>query len=340
MKTTTRFMVLPILMIGLLYSQGCVVLLGPSLPSFKTAYSETTVKKADHFYTMNKILLLDISGVITKDYESSILERSIQDDPIADIKEALSKAKEDNSVKAVILRIDSPGGMVSWCDMIYREIKQFKEETEKPVISSIMSVGASGGYYIALAADRIYVSPGGITGSIGVIAVFINLEELADKVGVTAQIIKSGDKKDMGSLWRELTSEEREILEGVINEYYGKFLEKVKTNRPAIQESTLEKMTDGRIFTAEQAKQSGFIDGIAYLDEAIEHAKDLADIEDARVVMYYRRFEYKNNIYSAFPGGFPSGLIPNVNLINVDMSRLIPTLGPGFYYLWYPGAAK
>lgn len=320
--------------------QGCVVMFGPDLLAFKSRYREITIQKAEHFYTLDKILLIDISGIITKSYGGSILQRGVKKDLIADVKEALELAKKDSAIKAVVLRIDSPGGLVSWCNVLYREIKKFKEESQKPVVASILSVGASGGYFISLAADKIYLSPGGITGSIGVVAVFLNLKELADKVGVETQVIKSGAKKDMGSLWRSLTDEERQILQQLIDEYYQRFLDVIVENRPGIKLNELLPFADGRIFTDKQAQQLGLIDGVAYLDEVIEKAKELANIKDARVVTYYRRFEYKNNIYSQFGGevsGVPSSI--TVNLLNLGLETVTP-LEPGFYYLWLPGSGE
>ncbi|MCD6384266.1 signal peptide peptidase SppA [Candidatus Sumerlaeota bacterium] len=324
----------------MLILQGCVVMFGPELLSLKSRYKEITVQKADHFYTLNKILLVDVSGIITKGYGSSFFQRGVEKDLIADVKEALERAKKDHAIKAVVLRIDSPGGLVSWCNVLYREIKKFKEESQKPVVASIISVGASGGYFVSLAADKIYLSPGGITGSIGVVAVFLNLKELADKIGVQTQIIKSGAKKDMGSLWRSLTDEERQILQQLIDEYYQRFLDAIVENRPDVKLDKLLPFADGRIFSDKQAEQLGLIDGVAYLDEVIDKTKELTGIKDARVVTYYRRFEYKNNIYSQFAPGFPeTPSNTTVNLINFGLGSMTP-LEPGFYYLWLPGGGE
>ena len=322
--------------LALLMLQGCV-LVSPGLFSHKSEYLETTVEEADSFWTMNKIALLDISGVITKDYNRSLWERGSMNDPVGDIKEALEKAEKDSSVKAVILRIDSPGGVVSWCDVMFREIQKFKEKSNKPVLAAIMSVGASGGYYVSLAADEIYVSPAGVTGSIGVIAVFVNVEELADKIGIQAQVIKSGDKKDMGSFWREMSKEEQTILQGIIDEYYQRLVNLIVENRDTMDQKTITELADGRVFTAQQAKDAGFIDGVLYLDEVIERAKTVADIKDARVVMYYRQFDYKNNIYSSYIPQQPSLEKQDVNLLKVNVGLTPSSLSPGFYYLWLPG---
>src|SRR5581483_5228471 len=163
----------------------------------------------------DKILLVDISGVISSAEEESTFmsEPSI----VARVKEELTKAAKDDQVKALVLRINSPGGTVTASDILWHEVKQFKSKKKVPVIASIMDVGASGGYYLAAAADKIIAHPSSVTGSIGVIMLTANAQGLLEKIGVQAHAITSGPRKDMGSPFRQMSEEEKAIFQSVIN---------------------------------------------------------------------------------------------------------------------------
>jgi len=310
-----------------LFSSGCFVFMDVDLTPGKTPYEEITVEKAESWWTGEKVALVDVHGILTKRYgSSSLFSSSLSPDPVADLKEALGRAAGDDDVKAVVLRIDSPGGMVVWCDAMYREIRKFREKTEKPVIAAVTGMGASGGYYIALGADKICAAPAATVGSIGVIAIFLNLEGLAGKIGVQTQVIKSGDKKDMGGLWRALSDEERKIMQRMIDEYYGRFVDLILENRKNLTREKLLPLADGRLFTARQAFENGLVDKLTYLDGTVEEAKKAAGLEDAIVVAYGRKHQYVNNIYSKAP-----------TVINFDLGRAAGALPAGFYYIWHPG---
>jgi len=235
----------------------------------------------------------------------------------------------------VVLRIDTPGGGVTASDIIYREIREFRERTGKPVIAQMMGMAASGGVYISMAADRIYAHPTTLTGNIGVISVFPRLEGLAGKIGMDVRVIKSGDKKDIGSMWRDFTPEERRILQSVIDEYYGKFLEVVLESRGNAGSSRLREIADGRVLTAWQALEAGLIDGVCYLPESIEKAKEESGISDSVVVTYKRRHEYRENIYSLHGSEAPSART-QIGLFNVDAGGVSMDTTPRFMYLWAP----
>jgi protease-4 len=273
--------------------------------------------------------MVDVHGILAKRYtSSSIFSSGPTPDPVSDLKEALNRAAGDADVKALVLRIDSPGGVVSWCDAMHQEIARFRKKTEKPVVACITGLGASGGYYIALAADKICAAPAAAVGSIGVIAIFLNLEELAGKIGVETQVIKSGAKKDMGGLWRGMEADEKAIAQAMIDEYYGRFVDLVLESRPGLTRAKLKPLADGRLFTAKQALENGLVDELVYLDQAINLAKEAAGLEDAALVTYARSHQYVNNIYSQ---------APNVNVINVDLHSVTGALPAGFYFLWQPG---
>lgn len=275
-----------------------------------------------------KVLLIDISGMISSQEKEGIMPASSL---IAKIKEQLTKAAEDDEVKAVVLRINSPGGTVTASDIIYHELKTFKASRKVPIVASIMDLGTSGGYYIAAAADSVLAHPSSVTGSIGVIMLTVNARGLLEKVGVEATAVTSGPRKDMGSPFRAMTTEERAIFQGLIDSFYQRFLNIVKEGRPHLQMDQIKNLADGRIYTGDQAKEAGLVDDIGYLEDAIELAKKKAKITEARVVTYRRPGEYSNNVYSRLlaPG-------PLASLAALDVMTFVQGGSPQFMYLWMP----
>jgi protease-4 len=275
----------------------------------------------------DKILLLDISGMIT-DQESSSGLINPQTEPslVVQVREALKKAEDDDHVKAVLLRINSPGGTVTASDIIHHELAGFKERTKRPIIASIVDLGTSGAYYIAQAADRIFAHPTAVTGSIGVIMVQANVAGLLDKIGVKTTEIKSGDKKFMGSPLRPMAPEEQAIFQSVITSMYQQFLTVVAKGRPNLPQKELLAAADGRIYTAQQAKELGLIDEIGYLPDAITAAKRAAKLDEAKVVTYHRGNDYKSTIYSVGKGGG----------VEINLGALAHFTSPRFMYLWSP----
>lgn len=278
----------------------------------------------------NKVLLVDLSGLISSHAPSGPFDDS--SNMVARIKEELTLAAEDRKIKGIVLRINSPGGTVTASDILYHELKTFKEKHKIPVIASIMEVGASGGYYIAAAADKILVHPSSVTGSVGVIMMTVNAQGLLEKIGVATTAVTSGPRKDMGSPFRAMTAEERGIFQGVIDSFYERFLAVVQEGRSNLTPEQIRKLADGRIYSGEQAKALGLVDAVGYLDDAVELAKQGAGLAEARVVVYRRPGEYRNNIYSrvltggAEPWAFPS----------LDLFSLVRAGSPQFMYLWLP----
>src|SRR5437660_10345108 len=276
----------------------------------------------------DKILMMDISGVISEKGSSNPLSES--EDLVARIKEELTLAAEDSHIKALLLRINSPGGTVTASDVIHHEINEFKSKRKIPVVTVIMDVGASGGYYIAVTGDRIIAHPTSVTGSVGVIMLRVNAEGLLQKIGVEAAAIKSGAKKDIGSPFRPMTEDERAIFQTMINGFFSRFLEVVSMGR-SLPADQLKAIADGRVVTGPQALQLGLVDQVGYLDDGIAAAKKLAGLTDARVIMYARPEAYRNNIYSLANG--PGGLEA---LARLDLIHLMHGASPQFLYLWMP----
>jgi protease-4 len=198
----------------------------------------------------------------------------------------LRHAQKDSAVKAVVLRVDSPGGGVTASDEIYEEVVRTKDEYRKPVVVSMGSLAASGGYYISAPADRILANPTTITGSIGVITVVPNFQELLDKVGVRANVVKTGPFKDMASSIRPFTEEDQALLQGVLDDSYYRFVDIVAEGRQ-LDRATVRELADGRIYTGRQAKTVGLVDEFGSLDDAIEIAGKLGGIAgEPRTVEY------------------------------------------------------
>jgi protease-4 len=215
-----------------------------------------------------KVALLEVRGMI------------IDVQPII---EQLVKFTRDDSVKAVVFRIESPGGGVSPSQELYQEIRRTAQQ--KPVVASMGSVAASGGYYIASGAQKIYANPGTITGSIGVIAQFTNLEELFKKIGFRLEVVKSGAYKDIGNPGRAMTPEEREYLQKLLDSVHQQFIRDVARGRRMPEEKVRE-IADGRIFTGEQAKELGLVDELGDLNDAIDAAAKMAHITGEPKIVY------------------------------------------------------
>jgi protease-4 len=195
----------------------------------------------------------------------------------------LAKFRDDGSIKAVVVRIDSPGGGVSPSQELYQEIK--RTVREKPVVVSMGSVAASGGYYIACAAQKIYANPGSITGSIGVILQFTNFEELMKKIGFRMEVVKSGPYKDVGNPGREITADEKAYLQKMVNNVHQQFVRDVARGR-RMKVEKVQEVADGRIFTGEQAMELGLVDELGNLRDAINAAARMAGIEGEPKVVY------------------------------------------------------
>ena len=276
-----------------------------------------------------KILLMDISGVISSDERSDALGLRTSESTVARVQAELQMAAGDDNIAAIVLRINSPGGTVTGSDIIYDSLLRFKAAYDVPILVQMLDVAASGGYYAALAADEIVASPTTVTGSIGVIFTSISLEGLMDKVGVRNQTVASGKMKDIGSPLRTMTPAERQVLESLIGDLQQRFVSLVRERRPHLTDQMNADMVDGRVFSAQQALAGGLVDNIGYLDGTIERAKLLAGLREATVVRYRRSDESGETIYSRASVG-----PPQVNLLNLNFESMPHT--PNFLYLWSP----
>ena len=229
--------------------------------------------RSSRFAFGDKIAIVEVKGVISQ--SSGVIE---------DLQQYLA----DDGVKAIVLRVDSPGGGVGPAQEIYREIMRIRSTSKKKVVTSMGSVAASGGYYIACASDRIVANPGTITGSIGVIMQFSNLEELLKKIGVKGVVLKSGEHKDIGSPFREMTPEEKRIMQEVLDNVHQQFIQAVADGRK-LERSKVAQIADGRILTGEQAKNLGLVDQLGNLQDTIDVTAKMVGIEGKPNVLYPKR---------------------------------------------------
>ena len=280
-----------------------------------------------------RILVISISGFI-----SDRPARGIFRDRPSLVQETVAQlrlAEKTANIRAVLLKIDSPGGTTTASDILYREIAAFKERTGLPVVAILMDVAASGGYYVALPADHIMAHPTAVTGSVGVIFLQPKIFGLMDKIGVDVVVSKSGPHKDMGSPFRTATDEESRMIQDLIDALGARFAARVAEHR-RLDTKKMAEIRKARIYLAGAAEKLGLVDSIGYLTDAVDRARKLAGLEpDCRVVVYRRTENPNDNLYNAttnrHQGNAPS-------LMDLGILNDFSSLRPGFYYLW-PAAA-
>ncbi len=242
-----------------------------------------------------KIALIPLEGMIANAREGGLLQAS--ENPVSLFTQELDRAADDNSVKAVVLRVNSPGGTVSSADALYDMIKRFRERTGKPVVASVQEVAASGAYYACCGCNRIVAQPTSLVGSIGVIFMTFDFSGTMNKIGVQSEAIKSGPLKDMGSPFRPMNAQDRAVMQGMIDEFYARFVGVVTSNRP-VKSAELKTITDGRVFSGREALDLGLVDELGLLQDAISSTKKMVNAPNAKVVMYKRSYGYGGSIYA------------------------------------------
>ena len=236
-----------------------------------------------------RVAIVEVEGIILE-----------VDDLVRDLK----SHRENPSVRAVVVRINSPGGVVGPTQEVHQALMKLRE-AGKPVVASLSSIAASGGYYIAVAADRVYANPGTLTGSIGVIMQFPNVDGLLKKVGVDYVVVKAGRYKDLGNLARPMRPEERQVLQGLLDDVHNQFIDAVASGRKLSRDEVVT-FADGRIFSGAQAKSMSMVDELGSLDDAVNAAGKLAGLKvPPRVLQPRRKSSLVNLIRSEL--GLPAG---------------------------------
>lgn len=230
-----------------------------------------------------RIVVIPLNGIISSEDSSWFSGSTITPELV---REHLARAERDRTVRAIVIRIESPGGEIAACQEILWELERVGEA--KPIVVSMGGIAASGGYYISTRADRIVALPSTVTGSIGVISQVVNVEGLLDKLGIEIETFKGGRYKDMYSGFRQLTAEEAEIMQAMIDEYYEHFVAVVAEGR-GLSSEAVRALATGQVYTGTEAHALGLVDELGGLDTAIERAAELAGVEDPRVEYYRTR---------------------------------------------------
>lgn len=278
-------------MASLLMIQGCAFI-SLDLSSFIQfqPFEERILKSGSD----DKILVVEILGPITTTAVRDFIPRQGTLERLDGI---IEKAKKDKNIKGLILKIDSPGGSVTASDLVFSQIKEFKEAQKIPVVACVTGQGTSGAYMVALSADSIVALPSSVVGNVGVLLPSISLEGLMDKLGIRNQTLTSGKFKDTGNPLRDMTTEDKAILEGIIKEFHRDFLTKVKEQRPVTAED-LAIIEDGRVMTATSGMKVHLIDQVGYYEDALKAMESLSKTESPTVVVYRRRGENEGGFYS------------------------------------------
>jgi protease-4 len=281
-------------------------------------------------WNSDKIAIIEVEGLLMNARAPGLLQPG--ENRLSLFTQQLERAAQDEDVKAVVLRINSPGGTVTCSDNMYELVKRFREQTRKPVISSCQEVAASGAYYVACGSDVIVANPTSVVGSIGVIMTTFEVSGTMAKLGIRSEAITSGAMKDMGSPFKPLTPEARSVMQGMIDEYHGRFRSVVTTNRVKMTDPDVVKTaTDGRVFSGEQALAMGLVDRLGRLEDALAIAREMSKSPAARAVMYKRPYGYSGSIYADL-----STPQPRANVLTLELPESDLFLPRGFYYLWQP----
>ena len=314
---------------GVLAAGGCRKNMGLLVrPVALSEELEETVIHADPgLFVSDKIALVDVDGLLFNRRDGGMFGSG--ENAVSLFVEKLDKAAGDANVKALVLRINSPGGGVTASDIMYARLKKFRQEKKVPVVAVIEDVGASGAYYLASGADTILAHPTSVTGSIGVIVQTISLAGTMTKLGIDAHAVTSGPHKDMGSPLKPLDEADRKIIQALVDEFYNRFVDTVTAGREKLSREKVAALADGRVYSGRQALELGLVDALANVEEAIDLAKEKSGSRAAKVVMYHRGFGYRANAYSAAPLG-----ATQINLVNLSLPHLMDMTRPQFLYLW------
>jgi protease-4 len=280
----------------------------------------------------DKVAVIEVTGEMTYDPSTGGFPfGGGRENIVARTKEQLDLAVDDDEVRAVVVRISSPGGEVYPSLEIHRELRRFREATGKPVVAYVPDVAASGGYLAAVGADEIVADESALTGSIGVILMIPEVTGLMQLVGVKVNVFKAGEHKDVGNPFREMTDEDRAEIMKVADYYHARFKGLVNAGRSELDAARVEELADGRVFTAPEALENGLVDAVGDLGRAHELAAARAGLSAAttNLVVYRRPGGYGRNAFaigSSAPGGVQ---------INLNAAALAP--GPHYLFLWRPG---
>lgn len=276
-----------------------------------------------------RLAVIDVDGVLLNQNREGIYDSG--ENPVAAFREKLEAATGDSRVAAIVLRIHSPGGGVTACDIMAEELDRFKAATRRPVVACLMDVATSGAYYLALGADRIVAHPTSLTGGIGVVFNHVNLQDAMAQLNVSDDPIKAGTLIDMGSVTKPLEPQTRELLQEMADGFRQRFLDRVTRRRPELTDADRRTLADGRVVAASRALKLHLVDRLGYIEDALGEAEHLAGVADAEVVLYSRGGSPARSLYAIAPS--PPRLSEAIPFSYPGLDR---TKLPTFLYLWQP----
>lgn len=283
---------------------------------------------ADPCAAEGKIALIDVDGLLVNTPMAGIC--SLGENPVSIFREKLDRVAADPCCRAVVVRINSPGGGVTASDIMWRDLRTFRERTGRPVVACLMDLGTGGAYYLATASDHIVAHPTTLTGGMGVILNLYNLQDAMMQFNIMGVPIKAGRHIDLGTPIEPADEDARQILQQIADQYHARFREVVRMTRPQHDPRRQEDF-DGRIFIAQAALERRLIDSIGYLDDAVAVARQLAGAPAAQVVMYHRSNDAARSPYAVTPNSpIQTGMLP-LSLPGLERTQL-----PTFLYLWQP----
>jgi protease-4 len=276
-----------------------------------------------------RIALVDVDGILLNQNYGHLY--AVGDNPLASLRDKLEAAACDPQVAAVVLRINSPGGSVTACDVMAEELRRFKAETHRPVVACLMDVATSGAYLLAAETDRIIAHPTGLTGGLGVVFNHFNLQDAMAQLNVTADPVKSGAKIDMGTVAAPLDDETRTMIQKMADAYRDHLQRRVRQRRAAMTAQDQQEVADGRVLLASQALERHLVDRLGYVHDAITEAEHQANAAGAEVVLFHRAGYPAHSVYAIAPSPAPLSEAIPLSYPGLDRSRL-----PTFLYLWQP----
>ncbi len=276
-----------------------------------------------------RVALIDVDGLILNQNLTGLY--SVGENPVAVFREKLEAAAGDPRVRAVVVRINSPGGGVAASDLMAEELRRFRAATGKPVVACLLDVATGGAYYLALGGDRIFALPTTITGAVGTIVNHANLQDAMSQLNVTVDPVKAGDLVDMGAVTGPLPDSVRTLFQEMADGFRDRFVARLRRQRPALSPGDLQAVADGRIVAAPRALALHLIDALGYPDDAVGEAERLAGVAGAEVVLFQREGRPARSVYATTPNvPLQSDLIP-FSYPGLERSKL-----PTFLYLWQP----
>ncbi len=282
-----------------------------------------------------KIAQIDLNGLIADGERPGLIGSA--PNPVDEFLERLNKAAKDDNVRAILVRIDSPGGTVTASDIIHQELRRVREETGKPIVAALGEVAASGGYYVALAGDEIVAHPTSITGSIGVIIPTFNFADGLSRIGITARAVVSGPNKNMADPFEPPDESHYAILQGMVDEYYARFRGLTIERRPRLAPSMVDTVTDGRVITGQEAVRVGLADSAGTVRDAFEAAKRLASVDHARLVKYTRtQPDRELTPYASAEAPVGPAMSARASIVDLDSLGVGRVEAGVAYYLWLP----